>query len=138
VKNPKLLGAKRAKKKLKVELAKKRKTLVTRFTTKKRNAISLGEYKQKQAALISEMKTLKERIAQINQRMKKLPSRISALEVYSKKRFSICDFEKKRFFDLIKIVAHNIEQEMTKALFLLYQKRLLSSYENDPRANYRG
>jgi len=85
VKNPKLLGAKRAKKKLQVELAKKRKTLVTRFTAKKRNAISLGEYKQKQAALINEMKTLKERIAQINREMKKLPPRISALEVYSKR-----------------------------------------------------
>ena len=123
VKNPKLLGAKRAKKKLQVELAKKRKTLVTRFTTKKRNAISLGEYKQKQAALINEMEILKERIAQINREMKKLPSRVSALEVYSKKRFSICDFEKKRFFDLIKIVAYNIEQEMTKAFSSYYTRK---------------
>ncbi|MBA7489478.1 hypothetical protein ES702_00012 [subsurface metagenome] len=123
VKNPKLLGAKRAKKKLQVELAKKRKTLVTRFTTKKRNAISLAEYKQKQAALINEMKILKERIAQINKEMEKLPPRISALEVYSKRRFSICDFEKKRFFDLIRIVAHNIEQEMTKAFSSYYTRK---------------
>lgn len=123
VKNPKLLGAKRAKKKLQVELAKKRKTLVTRFTAKKRNAISLAEYKQKQASLINEMKILKERIAQINKQMEKLPPRISALEVYSKRRFSICDFEKKRFFDLIKIVAHNIEQEMTKAFSSHYTRK---------------
>ncbi len=123
VKNPKLLGAKKAKKNLHGELAKKRKTLVTRFTAKKKNAISLGEYKQKQAALINEMKTLKERIAQINQEMKKLPSRISALEVYSKRRFSICDFEKKRFFDLIKIVAYNIEHEMTKAFSSYYTRK---------------
>jgi len=122
VKNPKLLRAKRAKKKLKVELAKKRKTLVTRFTAKKRNAVSLGEYKEKQALLINEMQILKQKIAQINQQMKKLPSRISALEVYSKKRFSICDFEKKRFFDLIKIVAHNIEQEMTKVFSSYYNR----------------
>ena len=123
VKNPKLLGAKRAKKKLQVELAKRRKKLVTRFTTKKRNAISLAEYKQKQASLINEMKILKERIAQINREMEKLPPRISALEVYSKRRFSICDFEKKRFFDLIKIVAHNIEQEMTKAFSSYYTRK---------------
>lgn len=123
VKNPKLLGAKRAKKKLQAELAKRRKKLVTRFTAKKRNAISLAEYKQKQAALINEMKILKERIAQINKEMEKLPPRISALEVYSKKRFSICDFEKKRFFDLIKIVAHNIEQEMTKAFSSYYTRK---------------
>jgi len=87
VKNPKLLGAKKAKKKLQVELAKKRKNLVTRFTAKKRNAISLAEYKQKQASLIKEMGILKQRIAQINQEMKKLPPRISVLEVYSKKGF---------------------------------------------------
>jgi len=123
VKNPKLLGAKRAKKKLQVELAKKRKTLITRFTAKKKNAISLGEYKQKQAALINEMKTLKERIAQINREVKKLPSRVSALEVYSKRRFSICDFEKKRFFDLIKIVAYNIEHEMSKAFSSYYTRK---------------
>jgi len=54
--------------------------------------------------------------------MGKLPPRISVLEVYSKKRFSICDFEKKRFFDLIKIVAHNIEQEMTKAFSSYYNR----------------
>jgi hypothetical protein len=76
VKNPKLLGAKKA---------------------KKRNAVSLGEYKEKQALLINEMQILKQRIAQINKEMRKLPPRISALEVYSKKKFSICDFEKKRF-----------------------------------------
>jgi len=123
VKNPKLLGAKKAKKKLQVELAKKRKKLVTRFTIKKKNAISLAEYKQKQASLINEMKILKERIAQINKEMEKLPPRISALEVYSKRRFSICDFEKKRFFDLIKIVAYNIEQEMTKAFSSYYTRK---------------
>ncbi|MHA1305081.1 MAG: hypothetical protein ACTSPI_15395, partial [Candidatus Heimdallarchaeaceae archaeon] len=71
---------------------------------------------------INEMQTLKQRIAQINKEMRKLPPRISALEVYSKKRFSICDFEKKRFFDLIKIVAHNIEQEMTKACSSYYNR----------------
>ncbi|MEA1964116.1 MAG: hypothetical protein U9O41_03200 [Candidatus Aerophobetes bacterium] len=122
VKNPKLLGAKKAKKKLQVELAKIRKTLVTRFTAKKRNAISLAEYKQKQASLINEMQILKQRIAQINKEMRKLSPRISVLEVYSKKRFSICDFEKKRFFDLIKIVAHNIEQEITKAFSSYYNR----------------
>jgi len=68
VKNPKLLGAKRAKKKLQVELARIRKTLVTRFTAKKKNAISLAEYKERQAALIKEMEILKQRIAQINPR----------------------------------------------------------------------
>lgn len=123
VKNPKLLGAKRAKKKLQVELARIRKKFVTRFTAKKRNAISLAQYKQRQAALINEMKILKERIAQINREMKRLPPRISPLEVYSKRRFSICDFEKKRFFDLIKIVAHNIEQEMTKAFSSYYTRK---------------
>jgi len=123
VKNPKLLGAKRAKKKLKVELARIRKTLVTRFTAKKKNVISLAQYKQRQASLINEMEILKERIVQINREMKKLPPRISALEVYSKRRFSICDFEKKRFFDLIKIVAHNIEQEMSKAFSSYYTRK---------------
>jgi len=123
VKNPKLLGAKKAKKKLQVELAQLRKTLVTRFTAKKRNALSLAQYKQKQASLINEMQTLKQKITQINREMKKLPPRISALEVYSKKRFSICDFEKKRFFDLIKIVAHNIEQEITKAFSSYYTRK---------------
>jgi len=123
VKNPKLLGAKKAKKRLQVELAKLRKTLVTRFTAKKRNAVSLSKYKQKQASLINEMQTLKWRIAQINKEIRKLPPRISALEVYSKKRFSICDFEKKRFFDLIKIVAHNIEQEMSKAFSSYYTRK---------------
>jgi len=123
VKNPKLLGAKKAKKKLQVELAKKRKKLVTGFTAKKKNAISLAEYKQKQASLINEMEILKKRIAQINKEMKKLPSRVSALEVYSKKRFSICDFEKKRFFDLIKIVAYNIEQGMSKAFSSYYTRK---------------
>jgi len=123
VKNPKLLGAKRAKKKLKVELARIRKTLVTRFTAKKKNAISLGQYKQRQASLINEMEILKERIAQINREMEKLPPRISTLEVYSKRRFSVCDFEKKRFFDLIKIIAHNIEQEMTKAFSSYYTRK---------------
>lgn len=123
VKNPKLLGAKRAKKKLQVELAKLRKKIVTRFTAKKRNTISLGEYKERQATLINEMEILKQRIAQINREMKKLPSRVSTLEVYSKKRFSICDFEKKRFFDLIKIVAHNIEQEMTKVFSSYYTRK---------------
>ena len=122
VKNPKLLGAKKAKKRLQVELAKLRKKLVTRFTAKKRNALSLGEYKKRQASLISEMQTLKWRIAQINQEMRKLPPRISVLEVYSKKRFSICDFEKKRFFDLIKLIAHNIEQGMTKVFSSYYTR----------------
>ena len=69
------------------------------------------------------MGILKERIAQINQQMEKLPPRISALEVYSKRRFSICDFEKKRFFDLIKIVAYNIEQEMTKVFSSYYTRK---------------
>jgi len=97
-KNPKLLGAKKAKKKLRVELAKTRKKLVTRFTAKKKNAISLAEYKKRQASLINEMQILKQRIVQINREMKRPPPRISALEVYSKRRFSVCDFEKKRFF----------------------------------------
>jgi len=97
VKNPKLLGAKRAKKKLKVELAKKRKTLVTRFTTKKRNAISLGEYKQKQAALISEMKTLKERIAQINQRMKNYLLASPLLRYIARKDFLSVTLRKSAF-----------------------------------------
>ncbi|MCW3986885.1 MAG: hypothetical protein NWE87_01060, partial [Candidatus Bathyarchaeota archaeon] len=43
-------------------------------------------------------------------------------ENFFKKRFSICDFEKKRFFDLIKVVAHNIEQEMTKAFSSYYTR----------------
>ena len=41
----------------------------------------------------------------------------------SKKRFSICDFEKKRFFDLVKIVACNIEQEMTKTFSSYYTRK---------------
>ncbi|GAH79852.1 unnamed protein product, partial [marine sediment metagenome] len=32
-------------------------------------------------------------------------------------------FEKKRFFDLIKIVAHNIEQEMTKTFSSYYTRK---------------
>ncbi len=48
---------------------------------------------------------------------------ISIIHPKSKKRYSICDFEKKCFFDLIKIVAYNIEQEMTKAFSSYYTKK---------------
>jgi len=110
VKNPRFAKIKSHLKKTNEEL----KSLRARLTTRRTNA--------EKDMLLIKIKKLEMKKKGLLIQQKKVPQRITEEEAYEMLQLNKFDFEKKRFLDLLKIIAYNIEQQCLEQLTPYSQK----------------
>ena len=119
VDNPQIKALRAKKKALKAEQARCQGELGGRLLRRKRDTISLETYKGQQEKLVRRIASLGREIDRLKAELKALPKKVPISQVLETP-LEQCNFERKRFFDEMKLVAYHAEEQLLQILSKSY------------------
>ena len=119
VDNPQIKVLRAKKKALKAEQARCQGELGGRLLRRKRGTISLETYKDQQEKLVHRIASLGREIERLKAKLKTLPKKVPISQVLESP-LEQCNFERKRFFDEMKLVAYHAEEQLLEILSKSY------------------
>lgn len=119
VDNPEIKALRAKKKALKAEQARCQGELGGRLLRRKRDTISLETYKGQQEKLVRRIASLGREIERLKAELKALPKKVPINQVLEVP-LEQCNFERKRFFDGMKLVAYHAEEQLLEILSKSY------------------
>ena len=119
VDNPQIKVLRAKKKALKAEQARCQGELGGRLLRRKRDTISLETYKGQQEKLAHRIASLGREIERLKAELKALPKQVPISQVLQEP-LEQCNFERKRFFDEMKLVAYHAEEQLLQILSKSY------------------
>ena len=119
VDNPQIKALRAKKKALKAEQARCQGELGERLLRRKRDTISLETYKGQQEKLVRRIASLGREIKRLKAELKALPKKVPISQVLEAP-LEQCNFERKRFFDEMKLVAYHAEEQLLQILSKSY------------------
>lgn len=119
VDNPQIKALRAKKKALKVEQARCQGELGGQLLRRKQDTISLETYKGQQEKLVRRIASLGREIDRLKAELKALPKKVPISQVLEAP-LEQCNFERKRFFDEMKLVAYHAEEQLLEILSKSY------------------
>lgn len=119
VDNPQIKALRAKKKAIKAEQARCQGELGGRLLRRKRDTISLETYKGQQEKLVRRIASLGREIDRLKAELKALPKKVPISQVLETP-LKQCNFERKRFFDEMKLVAYHAEEQLLEILSKSY------------------
>jgi len=119
VDNPQIKALRAKKKAIKAEQARCQGELGGRLLRRKRDTISLETYKGQQEKLVRRIASLGREIDRLKAELKALPKKVPISQVLETP-LEQCNFERKRFFDEMKLVAYHAEEQLLEILSKSY------------------
>ncbi len=119
VDNPQIKVLRAKKKALKAEQARCQGELGGRLLRRRRGTISLDIYKAQQEKLVRRIASLGREIERLKAELKALPKKVPISQVLEAP-LEQCNFERKRFFDEMKLVAYHAEEQLLQILSKSY------------------
>ena len=122
VENPKVKRLKKEKARLTSELHKLKVQLTDKVLETARDEMSWEQIKKNQIALLAEIIKGNNEVFFLEQELEKLPAKIPFDQAHGGKRLLKLNFEKKRFWDCIKLFSCNMQEQMCGILLNYYDK----------------